>query len=53
MLRPGGRVYIRDSILIIRELEEIASAMGWVNAQHDVGEGPFASWKILVSEKRF
>ncbi|XP_054798057.1 probable methyltransferase PMT10 isoform X1 [Prosopis cineraria] len=53
MLRPGGRVYIRDSIYVISELEEIANAMGWVNFRHDVGEGPYASWKILRSEKRF
>ncbi|KAF7829791.1 putative methyltransferase PMT10 [Senna tora] len=53
MLRPGGRVYIRDSLHVISELEEIASAMGWVNARHDVGEGPYASWKILMCEKRF
>lgn len=53
MLRPGGRVYIRDTIHVIDELEEIATAMGWVSAQNDVGEGPYASWKILRCEKRF
>lgn len=53
MLRPGGRVYIRDTIHVIDELEEITTAMGWVSAQNDVGEGPYASWKILRSEKRF
>ncbi|XP_061372182.1 probable methyltransferase PMT10 isoform X2 [Gastrolobium bilobum] len=53
MLRPGGRVYIRDAIHVISELEEVATAMGWVNSVHDVGEGPYASWKILRCEKRF
>ena len=53
MLRPGGHVYIRDSIHVVSELEEIATAMGWMNTQNDVGEGPNASWRILRSEKRF
>ncbi|KAK7385125.1 hypothetical protein VNO78_30836 [Psophocarpus tetragonolobus] len=53
MLRPGGRVYIRDTTLVIFELEEIATALGWSNALNDVGEGPYSSWKILRSEKRF
>lgn len=53
LLRPGGRVYIRDSIHVIGELEEIANAMGWMTAQNDVGEGPYASRKILRCEKRF
>lgn len=53
MLRPGGRVYIRDSMHVIGELEETANAMGWVNSRHDVGEGPYASLKILRCEKRF
>lgn len=52
MLRPGGRAYIRDSVSVIRELQEIASAIGWVPALHDTGEGPFASWKILMCDKR-
>ncbi|XP_062101043.1 probable methyltransferase PMT10 [Humulus lupulus] len=52
MMRPGGRAYIRDSVSVISELQEIASAIGWVPALHDTGEGPFASWKILICEKR-
>ncbi|XWS15184.1 hypothetical protein CRYUN_Cryun35bG0072600 [Craigia yunnanensis] len=52
MLRPGGRVYIRDSVSVMGELQEIATAMGWVPALHETGEGPHASWKILISEKR-
>ncbi|TYI92761.1 hypothetical protein E1A91_D02G093900v1 [Gossypium mustelinum] len=52
MLRPGGRVYIRDSISVMGELQEIATAMGWVAMLHETGEGPHASWKILISEKR-
>ncbi|XP_027329292.1 probable methyltransferase PMT10 isoform X2 [Abrus precatorius] len=52
MLRPGGRVYIRDTVNVVSELEEIATAMGWTNSLNDVGEGPYSSWKILRSEKR-
>lgn len=52
MLRPGGRVYIRDSVSVIGELQELASAVGWVPALHDTGEGPHASWKILMADKR-
>ncbi|PPD96538.1 hypothetical protein GOBAR_DD06423 [Gossypium barbadense] len=52
MLRPGGRVYIRDSISVMGELQEIATAMEWVAMLHETGEGPHASWKILISEKR-
>nr|KYP76688.1 hypothetical protein KK1_020940 [Cajanus cajan] len=53
MLRPGGRVYIRDTTLVIGELEETATAMGWSSSINDVGEGPYSSWKILRSEKPF
>ena len=52
MLRPGGRAYIRDSVSVLGELQELASAVGWVPALHDTGEGPHASWKILISDKR-
>ena len=52
MLRPGGRVYIRDSVSVISELHEIAKAIGWIPALHDTGEGPFASWKVLIGDKR-
>uniref|UniRef100_A0A6N2MI28 Methyltransferase n=1 Tax=Salix viminalis TaxID=40686 RepID=A0A6N2MI28_SALVM len=52
MLRPGGTVYIRDSISVMSELQEIATAMKWVCALRDTGEGPHASWKILTCDKR-
>lgn len=52
ILRPGGRVYIRDSITIMTELHEIAVAMGWVCIVQDTGEGPHASWKILRCDQR-
>ncbi|KAJ6685328.1 SAM-DEPENDENT METHYLTRANSFERASE [Salix purpurea] len=52
MLRPGGTVYIRDSISVMSELQEIATAMRWVCALRDTGEGPHASWKILTCDKR-
>ncbi|KAH7567957.1 hypothetical protein ACOSP7_009747 [Xanthoceras sorbifolium] len=52
MLRPGGHAYIRDSVSVMYELQQMASAMRWVHALHDTGEGPHASWKILICEKR-
>ncbi|CAI0393312.1 unnamed protein product, partial [Linum tenue] len=52
MLRHGGTVYIRDSLAVIGEIHEVASAMGWVVMVHDTGEGPHASWRFLVCEKR-
>ncbi|XP_065881920.1 probable methyltransferase PMT10 isoform X2 [Euphorbia lathyris] len=52
MLRYGGTVYIRDTVSVLVELQEIATAMGWVSAIHDTGEGPHASLKFLICEKR-
>ncbi|KAL8141256.1 hypothetical protein V2J09_007277 [Rumex salicifolius] len=52
ILRPDGRVYIRDSITIMTELHEIAVAMGWSCIIQDTGEGPHSSWKILRCDKR-
>ncbi|CAK7346899.1 unnamed protein product [Dovyalis caffra] len=52
MLRPGGAVYIRDSISVMGELQEIATAVRWVCTLRDTGEGPHASWKILLCDKR-
>ncbi|KAF1889438.1 hypothetical protein Lal_00024763 [Lupinus albus] len=53
MVRPGGYVFIRESIHLIGELEEIAAAMGWTTFQNIVGEGPYSRWKLLRCEKRF
>jgi hypothetical protein len=52
MLRPGGTVYIRDSISVMSELQEIATATRWACTLRDTGEGPHASWKILTCDKR-
>ncbi|OWM85128.1 probable methyltransferase PMT10 isoform X2 [Punica granatum] len=52
ILRPGGQVYIRDSVALMDELQAFANAMGWVPALHDTSEGPHASLKILMCEKR-
>lgn len=52
ILRPGGHVYIRDTVTVMDELQEIANAMGWVTVLYDTGEGPHASWKLLNCEKR-
>ncbi|XP_074308221.1 putative methyltransferase PMT11 [Silene latifolia] len=51
VLRPGGRAYIRDTVSIVEQLQEIAKAMGWRAAIHDTSEGPHASYKILTCDK--
>lgn len=51
ILRPGGRAYIRDSKFIINEIKEIAEAMGWRSELRDTAEGPYASRKVLMSQK--
>ncbi|XP_057531885.1 probable methyltransferase PMT10 [Amaranthus tricolor] len=52
ILRPDGLVYVRDSISVMDELKELATAMSWVCFLHDTGEGPHSSWKILRCQKR-
>lgn len=52
ILRPDGRVYIRDTSVVIDELQEIAKAMGWVTFVFDSGEGPYSNLKLLICEKR-
>lgn len=51
ILRPGGRVYIRDSLTIMDELQEIAKAIGWHTSLRDTAEGPHASYRVLVCDK--
>ncbi|KAG4934950.1 hypothetical protein JHK85_049869 [Glycine max] len=51
ILRPGGRVYIRDSLDIMDELQEIAKAIGWYVMLRDTEEGPHASYRVLVCDK--
>ncbi|KAM0941370.1 putative S-adenosyl-L-methionine-dependent methyltransferase [Dioscorea sansibarensis] len=52
ILRPGGRVYIRDSRFIIDEIKAITLAMGWRTEVRDTSEGPFSSRKVLMCEKQ-
>jgi ubiquinone/menaquinone biosynthesis C-methylase UbiE len=52
ILRPGGRVYIRDSLDVMDELLQIAKAMGWQATSRDTSEGPHASYRILTCDKR-
>lgn len=52
ILRPGGRAYIRDSIDVMDEIQEITKAMGWHTSLRDTSEGPHASYRILTCEKR-
>lgn len=51
ILRPGGRAYIRDTLSIMDELQEIAKAIGWHVTLRDTAEGPHASYRILVCDK--
>ncbi|CAH9091246.1 unnamed protein product [Cuscuta epithymum] len=52
ILRPGGRAYIRDSVAVMDELEEVGKAMGWHVTLRDTSEGPHANYRILTCEKR-
>lgn len=52
ILRPGGRVYIRDSVSVMDELQEIGKAMGWHMRLWDTAEGPHASYRILTCDKQ-
>lgn len=52
ILRPGGHVYIRDSLAVMDELQEIAKAMGWHVTVRDTAEGPHASYRVLACDKR-
>ena len=52
ILRPGGRAYIRDSLAIMDELQEIAKAIGWHVTSRETSEGPHASFRVLVGDKR-
>ncbi|XP_042494088.1 probable methyltransferase PMT11 [Macadamia integrifolia] len=51
ILRPGGHVYIRDSVSVIYEIQEVGNAMGWHTVLRDTSEGPHSSWKILTCDK--
>lgn len=52
ILRPGGRVYIRDTLAIMDELQEIGTAVGWHVSLRETSEGPHASYRILTCDKR-
>lgn len=52
ILRPGGRVYIRDSLAVMDELQEVGKAMGWRVALRDTSEGPHANYRVLTCDKR-
>ncbi|XP_022746058.1 probable methyltransferase PMT11 [Durio zibethinus] len=52
ILRPGGRAYIRDSVDVMDDLQDIAKAMGWHPALLNTSEGPHASYRILICDKR-
>ncbi|CAN6874733.1 unnamed protein product [Brassica oleracea] len=53
ILRPGGRVYIRDTINVMSELQEIGNAMRWHTTLRETAEGPHASYRVLLCEKKF
>ncbi|KAI3731110.1 hypothetical protein L1987_62293 [Smallanthus sonchifolius] len=52
ILRPGGHVYIRDSVVVMDELQEIGKAIGWRVTVRDTAEGPHASYRVLICDKR-
>ncbi|KAD2805139.1 hypothetical protein E3N88_38516 [Mikania micrantha] len=52
ILRPGGHVYIRDSVMVMDELQEIGKAIGWHVTLRDTAEGPHASYRVLICDKR-
>ncbi|KAL0770150.1 hypothetical protein Bca101_035300 [Brassica carinata] len=52
ILRPGGRAYIRETIDVMDEIQEITKAMGWRTSLRDTSEGPHSSYRILTCEKR-
>ncbi|KAK1409442.1 hypothetical protein QVD17_35968 [Tagetes erecta] len=52
ILRPGGRVYIRDSVSVMDELKEIGKAIGWRVAVRDTAQGPHASYRVLTCDKK-
>lgn len=51
ILRPGGLVYIRDSLSLMDELQEIGHTVGWGVAVRDTYEGPYESYRIMVGKK--
>ncbi|XP_059456120.1 probable methyltransferase PMT11 isoform X2 [Corylus avellana] len=51
ILRPGGRVYIRDALSIMDELQEIGKAIGWQITVRDTSEGPYANYRIFTADK--
>lgn len=53
ILRPGGRVYIRDTINVMSELQEIGNAMRWRTTLRETAEGPHASYRVVLCEKKF
>ncbi|KAF3579514.1 hypothetical protein DY000_02028904 [Brassica cretica] len=52
ILRPGGRAYIRETIDVMDEIQEITKAMGWRTSLRDTSEGPHSSYRILTSVTR-
>ncbi|CAL9229338.1 unnamed protein product [Arabidopsis halleri] len=51
ILRPGGRVYIRDTINVMSEIQEIGNAMRWHTSLCKTAEGPHSSYRILLCER--
>ncbi|KAK1355289.1 Methyltransferase [Heracleum sosnowskyi] len=51
ILRPGGRVYIRDSLSLMDELQAIGRTVGWDVAVRDTYEGRYESYRIMVGKK--
>ncbi|XP_051120143.1 probable methyltransferase PMT11 [Andrographis paniculata] len=52
ILRPSGRVYIRDTVNLMVKIEEIGRAMGWDTMVLETSEGPHSSYRLLTCQKR-
>jgi hypothetical protein len=51
ILRPGGVVYIHDTLSIMDELVNIAKAIGWRARLRETTEGQHTSYGVLVCHK--
>nr|GMC59249.1 probable methyltransferase PMT11 [Ipomoea batatas] len=52
VLRPGGKVYVRDVLRVMDELEEVGKAVGWEVSVEETSEGLHASYRVLTAEKK-
>ncbi|XP_078428166.1 putative methyltransferase PMT12 [Wolffia australiana] len=51
ILRPGGRVYVRDTVGVVEQVKQIVEAMGWRADIGNTEEGPFSSRRQMRCDK--